>query len=159
MKETQPMMSYEPLMMWSGEVTWKLKNKISPLLQSLWWQTWHNSGLWWGKLTHFFTWPSDQVVAEVTWQIKSLISSFPQGLWQMKLTEQWLTIRESHPWCHVTLWSRGLERSRNKLKAYYINSFTKPMITKLGGHLWWEKFSYNIMWLCDHIDKWGYVIN
>ena len=35
-EEISPIMSCDSLIMWSHEVTWQNKNKISPLLQNLW---------------------------------------------------------------------------------------------------------------------------
>ena len=57
---------------------------------------------------------------KVTWQVISLISSISQGLWLLNLTGRWLTMRETRPWCYMTLWQRGHVRSREKLKAWYL---------------------------------------
>ena len=46
---------------------------------------------------------------------------YPQGLWPSNLAEWWLTLISFFPSSYSTLWSRGLARSRDKLKSLYIH--------------------------------------
>ena len=48
---------------------------------------------------------------------KNIIHLLPQCLCSPKLAGWWLTMRGSHPYNHMALWSRGLVRSRDKLNS------------------------------------------
>ena len=92
------------------------------------------------------------------WQFKSLISLIPQNLLPPSLTGRWLIMNRTHPWCHMTLWPSGYVRSRDKLKTLY------PFFQKVcdhetlqGCYLWWDKITYNVTWLSDHLVTWGHV--
>ena len=54
---------------------------------------------------------------KVTWHTKTIISPLLECLWSPKLAEWWLTLRGKS---HMILWSRGLLRSRDKLKLLYL---------------------------------------
>ena len=64
---------------------------------------------------------------------KSIVPSLSQPLWPSNLVGWWLTIRGSHSWINVPLWSRSPMRSRDKL--IWQNIFTKRMAmeTAVGG--------------------------
>ena len=57
---------------------------------------------------------------EVTWQIKKEISLIWLGLPPSHLAGQQLIVRVTHPWSHMTLWSRCQVRSYDNLKTYYL---------------------------------------
>ena len=90
------------LVTWPHEVTWLIKNDISPLPR----------GLWLAKLTRrrfivkghhplslLMLWSRDQVI---TWQMENVISQLPRDLWLPNLTEWWVLM-----WSHNMLitWS------------------------------------------------------
>ena len=54
---------------------------------------------------------------KITWQTKTIISPLPWCLWPPDLAGVWLTMRGSHPYIQMTIWSRGLMRSCEKLIA------------------------------------------
>ena len=56
-----PMMWHDPQITSSRESIWQIKTKYLLFWKVYGNQTWHGSGVWWGKLTHYFTWPSDHV--------------------------------------------------------------------------------------------------
>ena len=112
-KGNSPLMSHDPLTMWSHEVRWQIKSKISPLLQGQWPPNCDH--LWWGKLTHndpLITWSR-----KVTWKIKNLISPLPQGIWPPNMASWGLTVRRTYLWSHMIIWERSDVWSRDKLKA------------------------------------------
>ena len=61
---------------------------------------------------------SSENVESCSSTIRSIISPLPQCLWPPNLAVWWITMRSSHPWSHMTLWSRGRSRLREKLKTF-----------------------------------------
>ena len=53
---------------------------------------------------------------KITWQTKINISSLPQCLWSPILSGLWFTLRRSYLYSHMTLKSRGVARSYDKIK-------------------------------------------
>ena len=58
---------------------------------------------------------------EIRWQTKTIISPLIQYLWPPNLAGLWLTLIAIHSKCYMTFWSRGLSRSCEKLKSWYIH--------------------------------------
>ena len=77
------MTSHDPLTTWSHEVTWQIKNKISPLLRSQWPI---NLSEWWFMMreTHPW-WPSDHVIK---WS--------PVTNWELKISSSTRSITTKH---------------------------------------------------------------
>ena len=63
-KKLQPIKSSNPLNMWSCEVTWQIKNILSPIPQYPWpgHQTWQDGYTQWNVSFHKVTWFFDHVV-------------------------------------------------------------------------------------------------
>ena len=64
--------------------------------------------------------------------------------------------RKTHPWCHVTLWSRSHVMSRWKLKTKHI--FLHCVCDQQDwqdGDLEWEEPIHNVTWPSDHVATWG----
>ena len=53
---------------------------------------------------------------ETTWQTKNMVSPIPQCLWQQNMARWWLTSSDFYPQSHMTIPSRGVVKSRDKLK-------------------------------------------
>ena len=53
-------------------------------------------------------------------KLKPLCLHYHSAVWPPNLAWWWLTLRDSFPWCHCTLWSRGRARSRETLKTLYL---------------------------------------
>ena len=97
---------------------------------------------------------------KITWQTKTIKSQLPECLWPPNLSEQNLTLKspyppsqKPYPPSHMTFYSRGLVRWREKLKKY-ISITIVPMATTLGGMVTYfnrlltiKSFSDFIMWL------------
>ena len=71
------------------------------------------------------TWP-----CEITLKTKTIESQLPQCLWPPKLANWWHTFRYFHLKSYVALKSRGLARSRDKLKQH-ISTTAMSIATKL----------------------------
>ena len=56
---------------------------------------------------------------KITWETRTFISLLSQCLWPPNLAGLWLTISGSRSKILLFFWSRGLTRSREKLKAVY----------------------------------------
>ena len=59
---------------------------------------------------------------KIMWHTKTITSTLPQ--WcpgPLYLVEWWLTMKGFHPLSDITLWSGGLERSRDKLKPLHFH--------------------------------------
>ena len=85
---------------------------ISPLLQCLWP---HKLAGWWITLKNLYLLVTTS--CEITRQTKT--SPLPPCLWPPNLTAWWQTLSGFYP-SYSTLWSRGLTRSCDKLKAYLL---------------------------------------
>ena len=57
---------------------------------------------------------------EVKGQIENLVSALPQALWSPNFAGESLMMKETHSWCHLTLWPRSRMRSRDKLKTKHL---------------------------------------
>ena len=71
---------------------------------------------------------------ELTWHTKIIMSPITNCLWLPNVAGLWLNLRSSYP-CYLGLWSRGLARSRDKLKSqclHYHNDYT---------HQTWQDFN------------------
>ena len=62
---------------------------------------------------------------------ENILSPLSQWLWQPNSTGWWFTMRGYHKWSHMTISSRGLRKSCDKLKTYlhYYNPY---------GHQTWD---------------------
>ena len=69
--------------------------------------------------------------AEIMWQTKIIMSPIPKCPWPQNLAGQWLTLSRSCLKSHMVLDSRGLVRSRNKIK--HISTITMPTVTKFSS--------------------------
>ena len=58
---------------------------------------------------------------------KNIMSPLPKCLWPTNLTEWWHTMKSSHPENYMSLWSRGLARSHDKLNM----TIRVAIVTKL----------------------------
>ena len=66
----------------------------------------------------------------------------------------------SCPWIHMTFWSRGLVRSRDKLKPLYLHYHsTYGHQTWQDGNLPWWAPAYKVTWFFDHVVFWDIVTN
>ena len=75
-----------------------------------------------------------------------------------KLAAYWLTIRDSHPLSHMTFWSRGLPRSRYKLKPLYLYYYSVcGHQTRHDGDLPWKSPRYKVTWTFDYV-TWSFEI-
>ena len=83
-------------------------------------QTTQGDYLAWRAPLHKVTQPLITLPSEITWQTKTMITLLQRCLWPINLTGWWLTMRSSYPKSHMNLWSRALERSRDKLKPLCI---------------------------------------
>ena len=79
-----------PLIMRSHEVTWLIKNDISPLPRGPWLARWRFIVKGHHPLNLLTLWSCDQII---TWQMKNVISQLPRDLWLPKLTEWWVLTR------------------------------------------------------------------
>ena len=70
----------------------------------------------------------------------------------------WLILRGSKPLIQITLWSRGLARSRDKWKPLYLyESGYSHQIWKNGNLLW--RLMLKGIWPFDHVVLWDHVTN
>ena len=113
-----PIKSHDTLITWSCKITWQSKTVISSLclLEVLPTIKSYNALITWS--------------CKVMWQAKTIISLLPDCLWPPNFAGWYLTLTGFYPQSHVNLWSRGLERSWDKLN--YISTITVPMATSLG---------------------------
>ena len=74
---------------------------------------------------------ASRICGKTTVFAEILISPLPQCLWPPNVAGWWLTIRDSYRLSHMILWSHGLPRSLDKLKAI-ISPLTLPTTIKLG---------------------------
>ena len=86
-----------------------------------------------------------------SWTTKSIKSPLPQCLGLQNLAEWQLFTRESHSYSHVTLWLRGLSRSRDKLKPLYLcHHSIYDRQSWQGSDLPWGAPSHKVTWTLDH---------
>ena len=140
-EENSPMMSHDPLTIWSREVTWKIESLLSSLLKCLWFSKMSMSH---DSLT--------QKSRAVTWQMKNGIFFLGQSLWPPNLAGWWVIMRGTHPYCHMTLWSRSHMRSRDKPKAKYL------LFCKFNDLQTWQSMIHDeenspimTLWSRDHV--------
>ena len=115
-KGNSPIMSNDPLITWSHEVTWQIKNLISPLLRGLWTPNMKGGDLWWEEPTY-----GVMILWNVVMCSHVTESKVTCPLWQdlrpWNLVSWWLMVRWKHLWSHMFLWPPGHMSSRDKLKA------------------------------------------
>ena len=61
-KRISPLMLHDPVITWSHKVTWQIKTKYFLFHKANGSQHWQSGNLWWGKLTHYVRWSSDDVI-------------------------------------------------------------------------------------------------
>ena len=86
---------------------------------------------------------------------ETIISSLSHCLLPPHLAGWWLTMRGSHQYGRMTLWSRGLARSHDKIK--YISVTSVPMAIKFGRRTTYIE-GLLPMKLFDHLITWSYKI-
>ena len=89
---------------------------------------------------------------EITWQTINAISLLPEWLWPPNFTAGWqLMLKGSYSQRNITVSSRGLRRSRDKVKRLYFHyhSATKLMATKIGWMVTTKSHKALIMWSCE----------
>lgn len=122
----------------------KLKRKYLLFCKVFGHQTWDDRGLWWGKLTHDFTWPSDHLVAwdhvlnqklNISYSTRPVTSKSNRALTYNKGTHPYVTWPSDHvvKWDHVISWKLN------------ISSSTSPMITILCGIVTYDEGNSPIM--------------
>ena len=79
-------------------------------------QTWHGCDLPCVGPTHKITWPSLVWFFTIRCQTKAIISPLPQCPWPQNLAWCLLTLSRFYPYCHITIKSRDLAISSEKLK-------------------------------------------
>ena len=98
---------------WWHEVTWLIKNDISPFPR----------GPWLPNMTatiHWVFWRFDHVI-----KLKCYISTSAEPM-ATKLTEWWVRMRAYYPSSHPTCWSRGHIWSHDKWKMF--NSLSRDLL-------------------------------
>ena len=88
---------------------------------------------------------------EITGQTRNTISLVPEWLWPPNFAAGWqLALMGSKSQRNITVSSRGLARSRDKLKRLYLHyhSATKLMATKPGRIVTIKPHKALIMWSC-----------
>ena len=97
---------------------------------------------------------------ELTRQSKTIISLLAHCLWPPNLASWWLAMRRFHPHCYSTIWSRGLTKSRDKLKSVYLNYHNiYDHKTKQNGDLLWVSFTHKVKWAFNHVVLADHVTN
>ena len=88
---------------------------------------------------------------KITWQTKTIISLLTYWLWPPNLTGWWLNSRSSKPWRHMTLWSLGLTRSRDKLKPCLHCHSAYGHQTWQDADLLWGAPSHEVTWPLSYV--------
>ena len=70
---------------------------------------------------------------EITWQTKTIISPIAQSICPPNLVGDWLNLSSSQAWGWSSLWSRGNDRSYDKLKPLYFHSVYDQQTWQGGG--------------------------
>ena len=101
---------------WSCEITWQTRQLYlqyhniyghHPTVQ--------DSGL--VASTHRVNDPLVTWFFKITWQTKTIMAPLPQSLWLPNFQIYWLTLSDFYLFIYITRLSRGLARSRKKLKT------------------------------------------
>ena len=154
----------DPLVTWSHEVTWLIKNDISSCPR----------GLWQPKLTRsrfivkghhplslLMLWSGDQVI---TWQMENVISQLPRGLWLPNLTEWWVLMLAIKPlsikshnllitWSYKVTWQ--MKNVINSLSRDLLLSNLAEGWLMIRSHMSNHKATYSF----DHVVTWVHVTN
>ena len=80
-KGISPLMLHDPVITWSHKLTWQIKTKYFPFHKANGSQHWQSGNLWWGKLTHYVRWSSDDVITQghiTSWKLQ--ISPFARSM-------------------------------------------------------------------------------
>ena len=122
---------------WLHEVTWLIKNDISPLPRGPWLPNltrWNFIVKGHYLLSLLTLWSCNQVI---TWHMKNDISQLPRDLRPPHLSEWWILMRAYYPSSHSTCWSRGHISHMTNEKCFKF-LFTWPVAIELGrkGSLW-----------------------
>ena len=114
-------MPYNPLITFSHEVTWPIKNKISPILQGLW-----------------------QFKSLISLIPQSLLPPNLTGRWLiMNRTHPWCHMTL---WPHGHLKSRDKLKA-----LYVLFQKVYDHETLQGSHLWRGKITFNVTWISDDL--------
>ena len=108
----------DPMITWSHEVTWLIKNDTSPLPRGPWLPNltrWRFIVKGHHPLSLLTLWSRDQVI---TWQMKNVISQFPLDLWLPNFTEWLVLMWARYPSSHTTCSSRGHIRSHDEWEKF-----------------------------------------
>ena len=96
----------------------------------------------------------------ITWQIKFIISPLPWFPWPPHFTGVWITMCRFFLLSHMTLWLRGLLRSRDKLKSLYLHYHNfYGHKTWQDGRLLWAASTLNVTWPYNQVILWDHVAN
>ena len=90
--------------------------------------------------------------------LKSILSPLLQYLWAPNLAGWWHTVRSSHPYSHMMLWSRGLARlldKLNSLKLHCQSGFDHQ--TWQDGSSPWSAATHKVISSFDHVIFWHHV--
>lgn len=89
---------HDPLITWSCEITWQIKNVVSSAPQCM--RPTNLAMLWHRMRVFLFIKSHDHLnkwLCEVTWIIKNIAFPLSQCLWSENLSRCWHTTRFSHP--------------------------------------------------------------
>ena len=145
----------DSMITWSYEVTWLIKNDISPLPRG---PSLPNFTRWGfmvkghHPLSLFDTLMTDHVI---TWQMKNVISQLRQDLWLPNLTKWWILMQAYYLSGHKTCWSRGHIRLHENDKCF-LNSLSRDQslsdLTNMSNHSATYSFNRLVTWV--HVTKW-----
>ena len=69
-------------------------------------------------------------------QIESITDLLWQDLWQWNLASWWHMVKWTYPWSHMSLWTSGHMKSRDKLKTkYFFLQNRRRLVNKLWRFL------------------------
>ena len=113
-------------------------------------QTWKDGNLSWWAPTHKVTKTINTWSCKVSWQSKTIISPLPQLLWLPNLADWWFTLRSSYQFIDMTFYSRGLVKSRGKLKTLYLCYHKLGKVLTNHEELSFKKFhDPSTTWFCE----------
>ena len=96
--------------------------------------------------------------SEITWQTRTIISPVPHYQWPLNLAVCWLLCGVPKQ-SYVTLWLRGLAKSRGKPKSYLHSHSVYSHQTWQYGVFSWGAPSHIVKWPFDHTVFRNYVTN
>ena len=150
--------SHDPLITWSCEINWEIKDVLSSLPQCLWPPHWPGGDIQWRAPTHQITWYFSHVVSwGQKWNTLYLYFQLINDHQTLQVVTYYEGFAPTKSYDSLNKWSRKAMWKIKKKNLHYDNAYGQ--YPSQDGNILQGAPAHKVVWSLNHMVLWSHVTN